>query len=280
MKKLIILMAVLGLFIVGLVSAFTATINTPSTGGTITAASKLNVSVGEWGDNASIRCALMASSPSTANSSTSLIFNTTNATTVTDSVNVTFSANIVLEDSNDYTFTATCYNGTDSTATDSADAASVTSVIVSRTTPTAPTTTHTTDTVFDDVTTKTLTYTVVDATTTGCRIAFLDDGAGPRFTGTNTFAMTYSGTSCTYVVTKAAIPDMTYNVYVQASDGVDTAVSAKGVFRIETMAGGGTDDDVNWSVGLEYMSKSTKQLLLFILILGGGYFLFFNKKKK
>ena len=279
MKKLILLMAILSVFLIGIVNAegaFTCAIIEPDSGDSIADNTVLNVSFtgGEGNDTAQVSWYL--SSPSTANSSASKLFyvatNDTGAS-ANGSINFTFDSSLVLEDSNDYTVTA-AMNGT-------ACSGSATSVLVDRTAPSAPTTSHTSGTTFDDKDTTTITYTVTGTDTTGCRIAFLSDGGGIRFTGTNTFAMTHSGDSCTYTVTKFAIPDSTYNVYVQASDGTNTSTSVRRDYIIDTQASDVVDSGANVDVGgFVFQREQAKKFLFF----GGGalliYFLFFNKKGK
>lgn len=177
-----------------------------------------------------------ASSSSTANSSTSKVFNITNSTATNFNAgyaNFTLSNAIVLEDSNDYTVSfLTTGNG----GADAQTGTTATGVIVSRTTPDAPTTTASQNQVLGN--SAAFSYTVTGTATTGCRIAFLPSGIGIRFSGTNTFAMTHSGNTCTYTATSANLPDSDYNVYVQASDGVDTAQSSALVIKFDAVKGG------------------------------------------
>lgn len=269
MKKLILLMAMISVLIVGMASAFTATINTPASSGTITAASKLNVSVANWGDNDTIRCAIVAYSSSTANSSARALANITNATGQSESVNITFSADLILEDSNDYTFAATCYNGTTEGTPIAVAATSVTNVIVSRTTPSVPTTSHASETVFDE-NSATITYTVTGTDTTGCRISF---GRQGLFSGTNTYAMTHSGNSCTYVVTEGNPPEGDYVTQVRASDGVDTAISANRDFVIDFVEsdtpdiGDGLQVDIGRFAGMKISDNMITAIIVIIVAL-------------
>lgn len=291
MRKQIFLMFLIGLFLIGLVNAGninTPTVTTPAASGTLSGGGLVNISfAGNDGSNVTW-CSFQVMSSSTANSSWSTVVNISNSSAADDSNNANWGdlnwtltsdiTAIIVEDSNDYSARAVCYNGSDNTTS-----ATVTSVTIDRTKPQTPTTAHADETEFDDVTTKTITYTITGENTTSCRIAFLIDGAPPRFTGTNTFSMTHSGNSCTYTVTKATIADAVYDVYVRASDGTNTTNSARSNFGINTIS----DDAVGTADGftVPVAKKVAREELMknIFWVLAGGFViwaLFFRKTKK
>ena len=272
-KRLILLMALLSLFMLFSVSAFTATINVPAQGGTISNNTKLNVSVSAFGTDPSISCAITASSPTTANSSSSFIGNFSNATAQTESVNASFTTPIIiLEDSNDYTFAATCYN-----STGQASATSITGVSVDRTVPTIATTAHVAGLEFEDK--GVITYAITGDVTSSCRIAF----DRTSFSGSNTFAMVHSANTCTYTVSKATIADGIYKTYVRASDGTNTTISAGRDFKIKTLEGVAEDPVSALSVPAVQKVVSDKlnfTNIIVIVIIGGMVWMAFFRKKK
>lgn len=273
------------------------TMSTPTTSGTIGSVAYVNVSI-EPSLNIDA-CAIFLKSTSTANSSFVKLINISNATSLNHPANSSETGDfngtvryedIIIEPSSDYQLKALCYGHNDSGSGNmTAESTTVTLVTVDRADiPVVPTTSHTAETEFDDIITKTITYTVVGANTTGCRIAFLLDGASPRFTGTNTFAMTHSSNSCTYTVTKAAVPDGTYDVYTRASDGTNTSISTKINFKIKTtegdVGGGGIsgfgDGQVDIAVAKGVISKEWQNFIILIVIFGGAWWFFNHSSKK
>ena len=234
MKKLIILMAIMSMFIIGVVSAQSLTLETTTWGQD----GFVNITLGtpeDCGNTATPYCGnatefvtLYATCSDTANNTQSLLYNITNSSTTDDSTNFnwgyanfTLGDDLVLEDS------IICSVTRITTGLGDADAITLasTTVLVDRTIPTAPTTTQAAQSILKsgDV----ITYTVTGTDTTSCRIAFLTDGAAPRSTGSGTFAMVHSGNSCTYTIAVAAVPDGAYNVYGFATDGTNSPFSSK-----------------------------------------------------
>lgn len=274
MKKLIFIMVLMSLLMaLGVYATDTVTLNAPASSGTLYGAdNELNVTFDFDNPALTINCSISASSPSTANSSSSAIFiNVTNSSGRHD-VNATLPILAIFEDSNDYTVTAQCYNGSDWIS-----ATSSTGVTFDRTVPQSATTSHSDDAEFADA--DTITYTVTGENTTGCRIAFLQSGASIRFTGSNTYAMTYSGDSCTYTVEQLAPSDGVYEVYVQASDGTNTSLSSKINFYINTFADDLSGSDYTVEVAKAVISKKQTQNFLIVLILIVVSFVFLKKKK-
>lgn len=291
MRKLIILMAIFSLFLVWGVSAHAnldCNITVPTT---ITEGSVINVTYNISNADAtaiSVTAAIWAKSTSTANSTYVLLVTVAN-TTGQLYVNWTVPDldKIILEDSNDYTFNATCTNGTLQTA-----AGEVISKTVDRTKPDAATTTSADDTKFDSDSSTTyassVSYTingseVAKENTTGVRIAFLDVGAKPRFTGTNTFAMSCTATdTCSYTFSDATIPNGMYDVYVQTYDGTNSTISARKRFEVSTFPlGGATEGDVAIGVGkIIAQREKLKQAGFIILVFGAIYYFFVYKGNK
>jgi len=173
--------------------------------------------------------------------------------------NFSLNNDIVLEDSNNY---AVSFVTTGTTAAaDGEVGTSATGVTVSRTTPTAATTTQSQNSVLAND--AVLTYTVVGTTTTGCRIAFLSDGSPIRFTGTDTFAMTHSGDSCTYTASKANVRDSDYAIYVQASDGSDTAQSSKLTVKYDAVKGGSAGGA--YVVAQQAQQKQNNNVIIYLI---------------
>lgn len=278
MKRLILLMALMSLFIVGIADAALTLQTTTWRNDT-----KINITfgTGDYVGNATHNLTIFASCSDTANSSTSKIYNITNTTATNfneGSANFTFDSTLNLEDSTLCSVTGRTLGIGD------ADAKLLSAITVNmdRTAPSAPTTSHSAGTEFDDVNTKTISYTVIGTHTTSCRIAFMENGKAPRFTGTNTFAMTHSANTCTYTVTKATVPDGIYDTYVRASDGTNTSTSTKRDFKIKTMGGDSVDEDVGTvSVNIAEAVENNKQIattgvIAVIVIL--GYYAFIKKK--
>lgn len=294
MKKLILLMALISIFLIGVVGAVTdaPVMSVPATGGVVGEDGLINVSFASNLDgNDTAACAVFIMSASTANSSWSLLINITNSSNddndqeaMWGDLNATLGVEFVVEPSNNYQVYPECYNSTSQgDAGGSRVGSTVTGVIFDRgDVPPAPTTSHTAQTIFANG--DTITYTVDGANTTGCKIAFLANGQPPRATGSNVFAMTHSGDSCTYSVAIGAPSDGIYNVYVQASDGTNTSFSSRLDFNIEAF-GEQSRDTVDVSqVGVEVVKKDNKLTTIFWIFAAVGAFLFFFtdvfKKKK
>ena len=277
MKKIIILMVLISIFMVfGASNVFaeqvTCSIVSPASSGVISASSIFNMTFLDAEFNETVTAYWNVTSSSTANSSSlTLILNATNQTgaafMTNNSIGIQLPASVVLEDSNDYTVTGSISANQGATVRVNCGSTS-TSVVIDRTAPSVATSDSSAGTTFDDVTTTDIAYSVTGTDTTSCRIAFLDSGKAPRFTGTNTFAMTHSGDKCTYTVTKASVPDGSYDVYVQASDGTNTSASSKIDFRIKTIEGNAVDPvgQVAVDVGAFVAEKNNALMAALIII--------------
>lgn len=170
-------------------------------------------------------CSFYALSPSTANSSwTYLGIYVNNISINITHLNGTFSSGI-LEDSNDYTFNASCYNN-------SGYFYGVTraSITVDNSIPDTPTLTPATGTRDTDGS-VTFTGAVNGSETTGCILYF--DGTNP---GSSSYTMSHSGNSCTYTI--SAVPEQSYKGYVTASDGTNTSTSSTNTVISDLNTGG------------------------------------------
>ena len=293
---LLILSVLFSLFLLPISYAHSCGIVTPANNGFIGTDGLINIT---FTSNATLALAVVHLNLSSASTSNSTSFEVSVASNETSASlhprnAINFSLNdtneLVLEPSNDYVLTAWVENATPSHMAGSFVCNStVTGITIDRgDTPTVPSTAHAADTEFDDVTTTLITYTVNGFNTTGCRIAFLEDGASPRFTGTNTFAMVHSADSCTYTVGKSTIPDNSYNVYVRASDGTNESISTKLNFKIKTMGGevggggitGFGDGDIDVAVAQKVASNEMTNLIILILIIVVLWYYFNHSGKK
>lgn len=273
MKKLIILMAIFSMFLIGIVNAaMDCNFTSPSI---INVGTVLNVSV-NVSTGYSMYAMFYASSSSTANSTAKLIANVTNTSNLFH-INWTMPDynNVVLEDAKDYSIYAKCMNasGAETVSTSSTS----TNIIIDRSTPSQPSTSHTSESTFDDDTSKTITYTVGGANTTGCKIAFLSQDVAPSFSGTNTFTMTHSGNSCTYDVVKSSPPDGVYFMYVYATDGnnISTVSSKLSSITIDAFADDSSGQDYTYDIGGFVVERNMLILLLF-----GGFIIYLVFRKK
>jgi len=179
---------------IGNLSVLNATFNTSADGSTG------NVSVFFEGRSASVR-----------NSSFSFVANITNTSNLRH-VNLTLPNSAILEDSDDWEFRATCYaNASSSTITiaeNVATSSTITGRLLDRTDPSSPTSiTFTNPVKVDD----TITATITRDTANRCYIRFGSSNA-PRK------AMTLSGSTCTYTVSRENPPNGAYAVFIEADD--------------------------------------------------------------
>lgn len=221
-NRSIIMLSIMALMVVAIAMADTTTIELPATSGIVDGAGlDFNISYTNAVQTQNlVTCDIGIFSASTANSSAATShFNVTNSTSRNAlNVNFTLASADLLEDSNDYTVAATCWNTTASIA-----ATSSTSVRVDRTVPTAatsvtPSTTQSSNNVAFSGT--------VDADqTTGCSIVFR--GKNP----TTATTMTHSGTECTLTINR--IPEDQYTYFIRATDGTNSTDSADTTFTVD-----------------------------------------------
>lgn len=167
-------------------------------------------------------CDIWALSSSTANSTYVRVnvTNTTNLSVGQTNISSTFNS-ALLEDASDYSFYASCFNETaqyNSTA--------LTSIILDNTVPTTPTSLVPASDSTNDNGTVVFSGTLNDASTTSCRLFFVN---GSNYGGPSQ-SMTYSTTSCT--LTLSNVPDSSYEFLVQASDGRNTTNSSTSRFIV------------------------------------------------
>jgi len=193
----------------------------PTSSSTISGTSKvLNVT-----GTALKNCTFYAKSASTANSTWSTLGTFKNFTGVDGSVNGTFNTNS-LEDATNYYLNATCWN-----ATSNLHDGTISSVLVDNKDPTAPTSPSPASGTRDTDGSVTFSATVTDRETTECTLYFT--GTNP---GDSSYSMTYSTTSCSKTIT--AMPEQSYDWYVQASDGTNTTNSATTTSIVDINTGG------------------------------------------
>src|SRR3990167_1319097 len=210
-----------------LAPATTVSLNSPAANSVIGAGNTtLNVSIAiSVGSPTSYNCTFSVGSPSTANSSGTFIItnitNNSNSGSVTLAiVNTSFSFNhTIIEDSNDYTFTAECTNGTLAVVSDTN-----TGITIDNTVPESATSLTSGTQSSSSVT---VSGTVVGVNTTGCTLNFL--GTNP---GRASYTMTHSANSCTQALTGVA--DSTYHYYITTSDNTNTSNTGDTAFQVDT----------------------------------------------
>ena len=277
MKKLILLIAMMSMFMIGIVNAIalTCAIIEPNSGDTLVDGSILNASFLEGDGNTTLGVIYTFASTSTANTSASFapVVNLTGASLMANgSINSSFGAGDVLEDAADYTVTATV-NGTACSGT-------ATSVIVGRTTPSAPTTTQAAQSVLKAG--SVLTYAVTGTDTTSCRASFQTSKV-EKSSGTNTFAMVHSGDTCTYTIPSITIGDGVYSLRAWASDGTDATFSTPLDIEIDNIASNtnpaedGLQVDIGKAVGEKIKGETIGTIAIILVIV---YFVFNQKGSK
>lgn len=240
--------------------------------------SQINVSVNTTG-TVTTSAAFFAYSSLTRNSSTAtMLANVTNSSR-TLAVNLTFGNNIILEDSNDYSVYAICYNNGTGTngALESTTSATTTGITFDRTKPTPPTAITFTNPVKSG---DTITATIDRANANRCYI---------QFGGTNTplLAMTLSGSTCTYTVSSNNPPNSAYNTFFVANDRTNSTTSSLNYVTVQsTTSGGGTlsgtltgDQAQIQQVQDASTSPSKNKATMLLIVLGIGLFLLFGNKK-
>ena len=245
-------------------NAFTCGFSGAINSGYVTNGSLLNVTFGGEGINESlITAAVNCISSSTANSSVGLITNVSNGSgSAPNSINFTFINKYVLEDSNDYTCSVSCYNQTSQISGNSTK----TGVIIDRTRPPTPTSISPSGSI--TVGSNTFSATVDGSATTGCQLWF--QGTNP---GYQAYSMTHTGSSCTLTFSSIGLSDYVY--FIRATDGTNstdtalTTISAsnsnsgagKRAYAAAVAAGGGADgtvtrNDVALAIGRDASSSS------------------------
>ena len=188
----------------------------------------LSIAAGDFVE--SVSAAIFVSSPSTANSSDSLIMNTSNSSN-RNHINFTFvDGKDIIEDSNDYTAYAICYlNGTSSKGAGIyvGNSTALTSRSIQRTKPNLPTGIVPTGTQTNN--TLDIVTTINAANTSRCILEFIDvipNGASRINT------MTESGNICSARYT--SVSDKTYQYVITATDGENSTSPITSYIKIET----------------------------------------------
>lgn len=204
-------------FIVLSLSLMSAGWITPASGSVVGGATTFNITNSTA---ATYNCTIWASSPSTTNSTNVSLGTLTNESAIDFDINGSIEVKVeTLEDSNDYSFYASCMDLTSTTNT------STVTLTVDNTIPETPSSLSPASNSKDSDGSVTFSGSVVDANTTGCTLYFV--GRNP---GSSSYAMTYSASSCTYSIT--TIPEETYVYYIQATDGTNTTNSAQTRFSV------------------------------------------------
>lgn len=229
-----------------------------------------------------LNCSFFAWSSLSANTSQSIVLKTaSNLTANAPMINVTFNTT-GLEDANDYSFSARCYNSTANVN------ATNTGITIDNTDPTTPTlTSPTTDTSITSSTTQTFTCGVTGSKTTACTIFFGINGAySASSADSSSAAMTHSGSTCTYSKTFSTQSD-NGNWYwsCEASDGTDVAGSSNNILSVQIPGnqGGGNNANGNkpspLSIGANTTPGNANWGIVALIIIGIVSLYFFFKRK-
>jgi hypothetical protein len=220
------------LFLIGSVSALSnavssnVTITTPAVSGSLggtTAKVNCSIHAGYEAENYT-RAYFYAKSSSTANSSWALIGTTLNMSNFPRDFNKSLSTLNIIEDSKDYSFNCTLWNGSTYIG------ATRTNILVDNTIPSAPTALSPTGTDTDG--SLSFSSTIVGVNTTSCTLYF------PRLNpGRASYAMTHSANACTY--TLSSTPEQTYDFFVMATDGTNATNSSTSTIRVDKQSSGG-----------------------------------------
>ena len=255
-NKLVGLFIVVTLLSVLPVVSGSVTVVSPASSSVISGTAVLNAS----GTNL-LNCTFYAKSPSTANNTWANLGTFYNSTANAGSINGTFDSSI-LEDSNDYTFNATCYN-----SSGSLHEGISTSVTIDNTVPQAPTSLSPTDnTLITSATTQNFSATVVDSNTTGCTYVISRGGAtsgNDYITGT----ASYSGSSCSFTKSFSSQTDNgNWYWYIIASDGSNTTSSSTHLLQVQIPPSGGGTTEVTIPVIDEEKLKNIVIIVIAIIV--------------
>lgn len=217
----LVLTLFLFIFAFGLISA-APTLVAPATSGIVTGTAVLNATNGTLLET--LNCSFYARSTSTANSSYLYLANATNTSAGQIIFNTTFNS-LLLEDSNDYSFYASCWN-----ATGQSNSTASTSVRVDNTIPQAPSSLSPAAGTTDGDGIINFTTTVTGANTTGCILFFPNVNPGSK-----SYTMTHSGNLCWYQLTTKS--EQTFDYIVEASDGTNKTNSSQTRININMQGG-------------------------------------------
>jgi len=207
----------------------------PTSSSTISGSTFFNATVDITADGFSdgaYNCSVYSSGSAgslTANVTTIFLDTVTNSTGNQTQLNQTISINSSwFEDAIDYGFYTTCSNLTSSVTSSTAS-----SITVNNTVPTAPTSLVPSAGSEDDDGSIAFSGTIDAGKTTSCTLYFPNKNPG-----SSSYAMTHTGSTCTY--TASSVPEETYDYYILASDGTETAPSTTTRFAV------GIDTPSNW----------------------------------
>jgi hypothetical protein len=271
MKIIPLMLAMLAIVILS-VAAQSTTLIYPTSGITLPANFRANMSISNIPDGNSSGCELFGYSVSTANSSAVSwgINNTITATNGTNkrTLNITLNPEII-EDAADWVFYANC-SDINGTMFKSADASGIT---VDLSTPNTPVAILPVANVRYTAYNTIINYTINGSETTICTL---------YIGNTLTTTMTESGDTCYYTLARRTIPDYTYGFYMTATDGTQTTTSATTQATIDYESEGGNANQQQIQVGVNeaVAKKSTDTMYYFLgaVVVLIGYLML--KKKK
>ena len=206
---------------------------TPSNSGTLNERTLINVSFSNAGNVAQLSVIINATSASTANSSIStiLITNISNSSVNAGgrSINgsMPLSANLNIEDADDYILTASIENATARTTCNSTR----TGIVLDREVPQIPVTLSPTGRLTSR--SQTIQAVVIGENTTSCRLTFI--GSNP---GQKEYTMTHTGNNCSQ--TFSYLASTTFRYTISATDGTNRSdESAETRFNVEIAGASG-----------------------------------------
>lgn len=229
---------ILGLFLISFASAAvgTTTLSSPASSATINGTAILNATITNVANN--FTCSFYAQSTSTSNSSWVILASSVNGTTI--NANTTFNTK-GLQDSNDYSFNATCSNNTNKWS-----GGVNTNIVINNSIPTAPASlTPANLNVITASGSQTFSSAVVDVNTTSCTYIIGRGGTSTSSADTTSGTATYSASTCSFTKTFSSSSDSgNWYWYITASDGSDTASSSVNNLQVQLAPVGGTPYEV------------------------------------
>ncbi len=220
-----------------------------------------------------LNCTFYASSPSTENSSAVSIGFAENETASDVDINMTFNS-AILEDSNDYSIYASCWN-----ATTQQNSSAHTGIIVDNTIPQAPS--SLTPASYNTVTTagtQTFSSTVTNANTTACTYTIYRGGSPADG---NSGSTTYSSSTCSFTKAFSTTADNgDWWWTITASDGTNTTSSSTNHLTVN-LPGAGSGSLPLTTAGETTAGKKALNWVIGIVVLLAivGLIYFFSRKK-
>jgi hypothetical protein len=259
------------IFALALVSA-SPTLVSPASSATISGATVLlNATNGTLSEI--LNCTFYASSPSTANSTAVSIGSAVNESASDLDINMTFNS-AILEDSNDYSIYASCWN-----ATTQQNSSARTGITVDNTIPQAPS--SLTPATYNTVTTagtQTFSSTVTNQNTTSCTYTIYRGGSSADG---NSGSATYSSSTCSFTKAFSTTSDNgEWWWTITASDGTNTTSSSTNHLTVNLPGKGGGALPLTTSGDGTTGSKKAGWVIMIIIVLAVvGLIYAFTRKK-